>query len=161
MNCEHIQELILTDYLDGTLAESPKKQVEDHLARCPQCLEFSKAAKRTAFESFERMEKVQPPEHLWSRIEDAILEETNPVVIPMPSWFERLRSLVALPRPAFALIAVLVLFLAAGTLNQFNIQKTAGGDSSMEYLVSLMSTATESSTSDSSDFGTAVEQYFL
>jgi predicted anti-sigma-YlaC factor YlaD len=161
MNCEHIQELILTDYLDGALAESPKRHLEDHLARCPQCFEFAKAAKITAFEAFERVEKVQPPEHLWARIEDAILEKTNPVEIPIPSWFERLKSLLAVPRPAYALITVLFLFLAVGTFNQFNIQKATGGDRSMEYLVSLMSTTTESSTSDSSDFGTAVEQYFL
>ena len=143
------------------LQRVPKDRSRIIWPRCPQCLEFAKAAKRTAFDAFERAEKVQPPEHLWSRIEDAIGEKTNPGEVPMPSWFERLRSLIAVPRPAFALMAVLVLFLAVGTLNQFNIQKAAGGDRSMEYLVSLMSTTTESSTSDSSDFGTTVEQYFL
>lgn len=161
MNCNRIQELILTDYLDGIIKEGPKKQVEDHLARCPQCLEFARTARKTAFESFERLEKTEPPAHLWSRIENAIMEENRPVVDQSPSWIERLKLVFANPRPVVAFVAVLALFIAAGTVRQFEIQKTADSSQSIEYFVSLIEPSTEVSSSETEDFGTTVEQYFL
>ncbi|MBP6343113.1 MAG: anti-sigma factor [Candidatus Omnitrophica bacterium] len=160
MNCERIQELILTDYLDGRMADNAKKHIEEHLCVCPDCLQFAKAAKKTAFDSFEGVEKVQPPDHVWARIEEAIVEENGSFIRQAPQWLEYLKALVSVPRPVFALATVLILFLGVGTLHQVNIERQAATEGSMEYLVSLTDTSSTSS-SAVSDFGTSVEQYFL
>lgn len=159
MNCDRIQELILTDYLDGRMDESAKKHVEEHLYACPDCLQFARAAKKTAFESFEGLDKVQPPDHVWARIEEAIHEENSSIIRQAPQWLERLKSLISVPRPVFALATVLILFLAAGTAHQFKTNQQAA-EGSIEYLVSLADISAAPSSADN-DFGTSVEQYFL
>lgn len=160
MNCERIQELILTDYLDGVLENNVRKELEIHLANCPQCLDFAKVARKTAFESFERASKADPPEQVWARIEERIRENYAPSHIEAPSWLENLKSLFFLPRPALALAAVLVLFVMAGTIDQIKPRPKALSQSSVEYIVSLVESAADDPVQDD-DFGTDVEQVFL
>ena len=108
MNCERIQHLILTDYLDDVLEHDLRKELETHLANCPCCLDFAKTARKTAFESFEGALKAAPPANVWERIEERLQEENAPSVIDSPSWLENLKELFVLPKPALALAAVLV-----------------------------------------------------
>lgn len=160
MNCERIQEFILTDYLDGVLEKNVRKELEIHLANCPQCLDFAKVARKTAFESFEGASKAAPPTHVWARIEERLQENYAPSQIESPSWLENLKSLFSLPRSALALAAVLVLFVAAGTIDQVKPRPKTLSQSSVEYFVSLVDSAADDSVHDD-DFGTDVEQVFL
>ena len=41
MKCKKIQEIILTDYLDGQLDEKQRSSLGRHLAECKSCKEFS------------------------------------------------------------------------------------------------------------------------
>lgn len=159
MNCERTQELILTDYLDGVLEGNVRKELEDHLANCPLCLDFAKGARKTAFDSFEGVSKEALPAHVWARIEESLQEENRPSQINTPSWLENLKSLFSLPRPALALAAVLVLFIAVGTMDQIKPRPRALSQSSVEYIVSLVESAVDDSVND--DFGTDLEQVFL
>lgn len=161
MNCERIQELILTDYLDGILEENVRKELEAHLADCPQCLDFAKAARSTAFESFEGVSKIAPPAHVWARIEERLQQENVPSVVHSPSWLEHLKALFALPKPALVLAAVLVLFISAGTIDIIKPRPKELSRSTVEYYVSLVDPVTDPSESDKDDFGTDVEQVFL
>lgn len=160
MNCERIQELILTDYLDGVLENNVRKELETHLANCPQCLDFAKVARKTAFESFEGASKAVPPVHVWASIEERLQENYAPSHTEAPSWLENLKSLFSLPRPALALAAVLVLFIIAGTIDQIKPRTQALSQSSVEYIVSLVDSAADDQAHDD-DFGTNVEQVFL
>ncbi len=159
MNCERTQELILTDYLDGVLEGNVRKELEDHLANCPLCLDFAKAARKSAFESFEGASKATLPAHLWARIEESLQEENCPSQIKTPSWLENLKSLLSLPRPALALAAVLVLFITAGTMDQIKPSPKVLSQSSVDYIASLVESAVDESVDD--DFGTDLEQVFL
>lgn len=161
MNCERIQELILTDYFDGVLEHNVRKELEAHLADCPQCLEFAKAARKTVFETFEGASKATLPAHIWSSIERKLQEESAPSAIEAPSWLENLKSLFALPRPVLTLAAVLVFFLAAGTIEMIKPRTKELSQSTVEYFVSLVDPATDPSESVKDDFGTDVEQVFL
>lgn len=161
MNCERIQELILTDYLDGVLEPKVRTELEGHLADCPQCIEFARIARKSAFDSFEGAAKFEAPQHLWYRIEEKLRQESSASARVVPSWRDNFRFLLELPRPVWALASVLVLFVAAGTLQQITSSKRVLSDSSAEYIVSLVESSSDISTADNSDFGTDVEQVFL
>ncbi len=66
MNCAEI-ELLICEYVDGTLGAAEKAEVERHLAGCPACAELARdSASAVAF--MERVADVEPPPELITRI---------------------------------------------------------------------------------------------
>ena len=66
MNCAEI-EILICDYVDGTLSADRKAEVERHLAECPDCAEMARdSAAAVAF--IGRAEAVTPPPELITRI---------------------------------------------------------------------------------------------
>ncbi len=66
MNCADI-EILICDYVDGTLAAASKAEVERHLDGCPACAELARdSAAAVAF--MERAADVEPPPELITRI---------------------------------------------------------------------------------------------
>jgi len=66
MNCAQI-EILICDYVDGTLPSAQKAEVERHLAECPQCAELARdSAAAVAF--MERAAEVEAPPELVTRI---------------------------------------------------------------------------------------------
>ena len=66
MNCADV-EILICDYVDGTLAAARKAEVERHLAQCPACAEMARdSAAAVAF--MERAAEVEPPPELITRI---------------------------------------------------------------------------------------------
>jgi len=66
MNCADV-EILLCDYLDGTLALARRAEFESHLGTCPVCAEFAMdAGAGLAF--LEHVPDVQPPQELVTRI---------------------------------------------------------------------------------------------
>ena len=66
MNCADV-EILICDYLDGTLAAERKPAVERHLAECPACAGLARdSAAAVAF--MERAADVEPPPELITRI---------------------------------------------------------------------------------------------
>lgn len=161
MNCERIQELILTDYLDGVLELKVRKELEGHLVNCPQCREFAAAARKVCVEQFEGIVKAEPPQHVWMRIEDTIQQEHPASNALLLFWRKFLDDFSFVPRPVWALASVLLLFVAAGSFQQLTSSRRVVSDSSVEYMVSLVESSNDISTADSDDFGTNVEQVFL
>lgn len=66
MNCADV-EILICDYVDGTLAPAAKADVERHLAECPACAELARDAGE-AVRFIERAADVEPPQELISRI---------------------------------------------------------------------------------------------
>jgi hypothetical protein len=66
MNCAEI-EILICDYLDGTLPADRKAEVERHLGDCPACAEMARDS-AAALEFMERAEEVAPPPELVTRI---------------------------------------------------------------------------------------------
>jgi len=60
-------EILLCDYLDGTLAAEAKAEFEAHLAQCANCAETTRDV-RAAVGFMERAEAVEPPPELLTRI---------------------------------------------------------------------------------------------
>jgi anti-sigma factor RsiW len=66
MNCAEI-EILICDYVDGTLPAAEKAAVERHLATCDACAELARdSASAVAF--MERAADVEPPPELITRI---------------------------------------------------------------------------------------------
>ena len=66
MNCAEI-EILICDYVDGTLPAAQRAEVERHLADCPACAELARdSAAAVAF--MERAADVEPPPELVTRI---------------------------------------------------------------------------------------------
>jgi len=66
MNCAEI-EILICDYVDGTLPADRKALVERHLAECPACAELARdSAAAVAF--IDRAAEVTPPPELVTRI---------------------------------------------------------------------------------------------
>jgi len=66
MNCAEI-EVLICDYVDGTLAPDQKAELERHLSACPDCAELARdSAAAVAF--IERAADVEPPPELITRI---------------------------------------------------------------------------------------------
>jgi len=158
MNCERIQELVLTDYLDGQLTPAQKQHIDGHLHECPQCRAFVQAAHQTAFEPFLHAEQLKPSESVWQTIQESIEAENAKINIFENLW-EKLKSLTLVPNPAVVL-ATVVTFLAVGGMIQDKIHQQASAKESSEYLESL-SDMPNAFVADGRGFVTTVEQYFL
>ena len=82
MNCADV-EILLADYVDGTLRGEDRSALENHLAGCAACAELARdAAGAIAF--MERAAAVEAPPGLVDRI---LLETRAPV---KPHWTRRL-----------------------------------------------------------------------
>jgi hypothetical protein len=66
MNCANF-EILLCDYLDGTLAANAKAEFERHMAECAGCAELAHDV-RAAVGFMERAAEVEPPPELLTRI---------------------------------------------------------------------------------------------
>ena len=66
MNCAHA-EILVCDYLDGTLASGLREEFEAHLASCPGCAELAADA-GAAVAFIERVAAAEPPPELLTRI---------------------------------------------------------------------------------------------
>ena len=81
-------EILLADYLDGTLGADQKSALESHQSSCAACAELAKDA-AGAVEFMERAATVAPPPAMVNRI---LFEVTSGPSrrVSKPSWAERL-----------------------------------------------------------------------
>src|SRR5262245_18351368 len=66
MNCAEI-EVLICDYVDGTLAPEQKAELERHFSACPDCAELAQDS-AAAVSFIERAADVEPPPELITRI---------------------------------------------------------------------------------------------
>jgi hypothetical protein len=66
MNCADL-EILICDYVDGTLATDRRAEVERHLAECPACAELARDS-AAAVQFMDRAAAVEPPPELITRI---------------------------------------------------------------------------------------------
>ena len=102
MTCNEF-EILLADYLDGTLATEEKGAIEEHRNTCASCAELAlDAAGAMAF--IERAATVDPPPAMVNRILFEVTSGASRTVIE-PSWIERLlgRRAGFILQPRFAM----------------------------------------------------------
>jgi anti-sigma factor RsiW len=160
MKCERIQDLILTDYLDGQLSADQARHIDGHLAQCAACAAFAQTARAAAFEPFRHAGMLTPPDAVWMNIKESIAVQEERSNVFAELW-EKVRSLSAFPKPAFAVATVLALLLGTAVFNPVRLSQEASVTDQGEYLDSLSTVPGELSFNEGSGFDTAVERYFL
>jgi hypothetical protein len=110
MNCADV-EILICDYLDGTLTAERKCAVERHLAQCPACAELARDC-AAAVEFMERAADVEPPPELITRILfDAPWSKDRTKPKGARSWMAGILSPILQPRFAMSM-AMTILSLA-------------------------------------------------
>ena len=159
MDCKEMEEIILTDYIDGKIAGQALRSVEAHLASCIRCrgLASELASIRAPFRKTERME---PPSEVWERIRAEVSRKPIDSVFAQDT-FQSIRLFFARLRPAIVVMTAAALILAVLTVARLMPQKgmrtpPASGDD----ILSLV-TSDENENGALYDFGTPAENYFL
>lgn len=160
MLCARIQEILKTDYLDGELNPQEERRILEHLKQCPGCQALEKEL-RTQSSLFKEAKQQQVPERLWQNIRDSIYSQGLTQEQGMIRGIaERLKGLIFMPRPAFALagalsVVILVVFLAGSI-----IQKERYTHQEEEAAFALYSQNGENG-DQALGLGTSIEEYFL
>lgn len=157
MNCKKARGLILTDYLDDQMNEKDKARIEEHLAGCHECKEFSIVAIKAGNTLFRGADRADVPEYLWRRVRETILAEERGKKNFFAALFGKLKAILYIPKPALAIVTVIVLLLAIGTAAKIKIDNKAES----EYFDYLTADAADSSLNDNGAFGTSIEKYFM
>ena len=88
MTCAEL-EILLCDYVDGTLRAEQKSALESHMAGCSACSELARdVAGATAF--MERVSTPAPPAELLTRILHQAPQGRQRIQPERPSWWRRL-----------------------------------------------------------------------
>lgn len=116
MRCERIQELILTDYMDKTLAEKLAREVDGHILSCGACREFKRVAEEKVAKPFKAAQSAKAPSYIWERVKQEIATESaeSPGVFTGAADIIRniFWSLGRIPKPAVAFAAAAVVIIA-------------------------------------------------
>ncbi|MDJ0951212.1 MAG: anti-sigma factor [Alphaproteobacteria bacterium] len=107
-------EALAADYVLGTLDESERRRVRSRLSRDPELARLVQEWTLRLSPVAEALPPVEPPPHVWQRIE-AALDETRPAA-RRESLFERLGFWRWCTAGAAAAAAVLALYVALGPL---------------------------------------------
>jgi anti-sigma factor RsiW len=167
MKCEHVKELILTDYLDGQLEKEQEALLEKHLTICKDCREYELLTRAAVVEPFDNLKKQSPPEATWNKIREQI-EEELPLQEPTNSFADlirKIKSFLYIPKPAFVVAPIIVLILVVITVMKLppEDQKIVkvNPESQIEYIDYLMTVFDQETVNGDDDFGTSIEELFL
>jgi anti-sigma factor RsiW len=160
MNCDYIQDLILTDYLDGEVSPETKAQIEQHTAECAECRTFLFAALQTTIKPLSNAEKAfEAKEEVWNKIQTQIEEEQ----VQRPSVLEYLsrgfKTFFAVPRAGVAFSAVIIALLTAAIYFQSPQSQVIPYGVGKAQLITDV--ADDLNGDDEESYGTTIESYFL
>lgn len=160
MRCEQIQEMILSDYLDGQMADHQKQQVDQHIHQCEQCQEFLKVAKVAAFDPFMDIPLIEPPEQIWKNIEHRIIQE-KVAEVSRSGWMKNIYIRFQLPF-ALATVCGLILMVISTLYQPKQIAVKTEIEQNASVEIALLTVSDYYMDSDEElNFGTMIEEYFL
>jgi len=109
MTCAEL-EILICDYVDGTLGTDARTTVEQHLATCGKCAELARDA--TAAVGFmERAADVEPPPELMTRLLfNAPWVHPKTAATGIRNWFRKLLHPVLQPRFAMGMAMTILSF---------------------------------------------------
>ncbi len=139
MNCNDINQLVLTDYIDGELAPAKIKMIDAHIDDCAACRSQVEAVRQQSDLLAQAQNIGVPHELVWNRIKIGIREQrvVSPApVFGFPAW-----------RPVFA-VSIFLMLITAGIVYR-------NGLSHQPYLTYVMGTESADDITD------GIEQYFL
>ncbi len=184
MECKKIQELLLTDYIDGEASDALKNEVERHVNVCHRCRQFERDLLKTAIEPLREAKESKPPDLVCNHIKEALVKESIVLeergksegflaqlrnYLPHACQRDSLRHrcrLFSLPKPALALATglgvVIVLMITVSRFQTHNQRVTkAYQGKQVEYLTHVIGDSEYFSLEENNGYGTAIEEYFF
>ncbi len=158
MDCNKMEEIILTDYIDGRLTGRAFKDVEAHIASCKPCRGLISELKSVSAE-FKKSGREDPPSEVWERIRSEV-DRAPATALFAQDFFRSTRLIFARLRPAIAVtaaVALIFVVLMAGRLMPY--RGTVNAPVGEEEILSMA--ALEENGVTDYDFGTPEENYFL
>ncbi len=133
MNCADV-EILLADYMDGTLAADQKSALESHLSVCAACRELA-ADIQSAVAFMERAQEVTAPPELVTRILFEVSSGPSRAVVK-PSWIRKLFGIagakylepVLQPRYAMGMAMTLLSFAMLGRFAGIEVKHLTPAD---------------------------------
>ncbi len=122
-------EILLCDYVDGTLPVAQKSAVDAHLAGCPSCAEFARDC-GAAVSFIGRVEDVRPPQELMTRIvfEVHAICEKESKRGPLHRWFSKWFEPVLQPRFAMGMAMTVLSFAMMGRFAGIEVRQLKPSD---------------------------------
>ena len=109
MTCAEM-EILICDYVDGTLGPDARTTVEQHLAGCRNCAEMARDA-AVAVNFMERAAQVEPPPELMTRLLfEAPWAHARTSASGVRNWFRRILHPVLQPRFAMGMAMTILSF---------------------------------------------------
>lgn len=129
MNCTDF-EILLADYVDGTLHEDQKSALQSHLSSCASCAELAQDV-TGAIGFMERAASVEAPPELVTRILYEITSGPSHSVVK-PSWAYRLFGKwlepILQPRYAMGMAMTVLSFAMLGRLSGIEVRHLSPSD---------------------------------
>jgi anti-sigma factor RsiW len=161
--CNHIKDLILTDYMDDQIDDALKKQVESHLHQCASCRAFALESQENLAVPFQKLDRQVVPAHLWKNIQEKIQEEQS----YQPSFLDLAKDWIGgitFPKlvPVLASLVLVVLIGSNVMVNQ-QVQQAqqVQEEEQVIYLASVFSSVEQTDALAEKGLETPIEQYFL
>src|SRR5580658_8513685 len=109
MTCAEM-EILICDYVDGTLGPDARTRVEQHLAGCRNCAEMARDA-AAAVNFMQRAAEVEPPPELMTRLLfEAPWAHARTSASGVRNWFRRILHPVLQPRFAMGMAMTILSF---------------------------------------------------
>lgn len=156
MRCGQVKKLLLSGYPDGEISLEVRRDLCEHMEKCPKCREFEKEVMTLAIKPFLNSEKQVPPEQVWKNIKRTIELEPAPGFLDRFSeWFSESFALRRRVFAAATVAAIVVVLILPRAYNNFEERKLSYFISEeMEFLYSL-------DESDDADIGIPMEDLFM
>jgi anti-sigma factor RsiW len=170
MKCKEIQELLLTDFLDGELPSARRAVVGQHLEGCLDCRAYAEEVRKTAVTPFTAAEEVSVPESVWQAISATIdAEERAPLREQLYDCIREFFGTILAPfkikGPALAFasscVVAIAVFVAVSLPLRYDLSVGEIMNENMSFLSSLGANGTTDGEMSSDDFDTTIEYFFL
>jgi hypothetical protein len=155
MNCKKIKELLLTDYADGCIRANDLADLNKHLLICAQCNAYKERLFLNVINPLRAQTRAQVPSYLQAKVRSAIYVENSKghSVFSVFNFLRGWRGVASM----CGLFMIALLLMYTPNKKAENIS-----DEHINYLTeTVYGESLQANTSESSEFGTAVETYLL
>ncbi|MCK9582891.1 MAG: zf-HC2 domain-containing protein [Endomicrobiales bacterium] len=155
MNCKKIKELLLTDYADGCIKANDSADLNEHLLACAQCNAYKEKLFSNVINPLRVQARVQVPSYLQAKVRSAVYVESSKrhSVFSVFSFLRGWRGVASMC--GLFMIALILMYTPNKKVENIS-------DEHINYLTeTIYGESLQANTSESLNFGTAVETYLL
>lgn len=163
MRCEKIQDLLLTDHLDGRLSRAEQEKITTHLRECATCREFAETAS-IALAPLATAEQLPPPASVWQMVRQQIAAEPRPAASPFGAFLGKLFPLAVIRQPALVAAGLVAVALLTAVLLRHPFPgsgpSVVARENRIDYVAALVG-ADDDDEEEREGLDTDIENYFL